>query len=784
MSETELGILEALDCAREPIHIPGAIQPHGYLFVLDAADHMVVAVSQNVADAMSLAPADMSRLPVTDFLVSATAEPLEDMIRRRDQRLPVRVFLRHPDRSDELDGVVRTDGDLLLLELEASTSAERASRLFGEVRTALERIRHSSSTEGACQTLAEEVRRSSGFERVMVYRFDEDWNGQVVAEDRLAGVQSYLGHAFPASDIPAQARALYLLNTVRIIPDARYRPSPILPSRHPVTGQPFDLSNVTLRSVSPVHLEYLGNMGVAASMSISIVRDNRLWGLVACHHASPRVLPQSVLQSCDLLAQAAAWCLDSNERAAAALSLAAVRRLESELDKNDHPEFRRRLESIRASLFATTRADGLAICEPQTAWSVGLTPSDADLHALVGWLQATSRDRVTTDRLSQLYPPATAFAALASRMVATKLGAGWLIWFRAEWPHSLNWAGSPDEAHHIDAQTGRINPRRSFASWRQRIHGRSAPWTVADLAAVDDVHSLILRSMVSDQIRQLTERERALTEAKLNAEAATLAKSAFLAQMSHEIRTPLNGVLGMAQVMATDLLTDDQRGRLKVIQKSGGGLLTILNDILDLSKIEAGRLELEETNFDISEMADDVFDVYGSIASARSLGLVFDVCEDARGIWRGDPVRLRQLVSNLVSNALKFTSEGEVRVTIDAPALAGRKVLIISVADTGIGVSPEALPTLFEPFVQADSSTTRRFGGTGLGLTICQHIADLMRGAITVRSEVGKGTVFHVRLPLEWGGPVCEPTSNLDPRSAFNIDHSGAPVAVARRRSA
>jgi CheY-like chemotaxis protein len=204
--------------------------------------------------------------------------------------------------------------------------------------------------------------------------------------------------------------------------------------------------------------------------------------------------------------------------------------------------------------------------------------------------------------------------------------------------------------------------------------------------------------------------------------------------------------------MAANALTDDQRGRLTVMQKSGASLLAILNDILDLSKIEAGLVDLEDLPFDIAEVVDDVSAVFGAIASEKGVGLVVDIRDDARGMWRGDPVRVRQLISNLVSNGLKFTGQGEVRVTVDGPLIDGLKVLSISVADSGIGILPDALPKLFEPFVQADNSTTRRFGGSGLGLTICQDIAELMGGEINVRSTVGKGTVFDVRLPLTWEG--------------------------------
>jgi len=754
MSEVKAPAIDKADCASEPIHIPGAIQPHGYLFVLDATNHAVVAVSRNAADAFDLSPADMLGRPASDFLASRTPDALDDILARQDSAPAFRVAMRTPSRSDDLDGVIRAGDGVILLELEVGASAQWESRLFGEVRSAIERIRHSPSTEAACQALTEEVRRLCGFERVMAYRFDDDWNGLVVAEDCAAGAHSYLGHAFPASDVPPQARALYLRNTVRIIPDAGYQPSPIVPPVHPATGQPIDLSDVTLRSVSPIHLEYLANMGVMASMSVSIVRDNRLWGLVACHHNSPRILPQSVLQSCALLAQATAWHLESNERAAAAVSLAAVRRLYPHLERDEHPDFRDSLAMVGTSLLATTRSHGMAIWQPEGVWAIGLRPSDRQVHALAAWLTQAGQDHVTTDRLSELYPVG-GLVALASGMVAARLGAGWLFWFRGEWPRSITWAGRPDGATR-DAGTGRINPRKSFASWRRKVRGRSEPWTVADLSAAEEVETLVLRAIMSDKVRQLVESEKALREAKQFAETATRAKSRFLAQMSHEIRTPLNGVLGMAQVMASDALSDQQRDRLRVIQKSGAGLLTVLDDILDLSKIEAGQLDLENVIFDIKEVAGDALDVFQSIASAKAISLVLDISDDAQGAWRGDPVRLRQVIGNLVSNALKFTSQGEVSVTVDAQLRDGAKILTIAVADTGIGVPAGALSRLFEPFVQADNTTTRRFGGTGLGLTICRDIAELMGGGISVRSVVGKGTVFDVTLPLIWEGAIQE----------------------------
>lgn len=230
----------------------------------------------------------------------------------------------------------------------------------------------------------------------------------------------------------------------------------------------------------------------------------------------------------------------------------------------------------------------------------------------------------------------------------------------------------------------------------------------------------------------------------LSEQAANRTKTEFLATITHELRTPLNGVLGMAEVMALEELSDEQRTRLAIIQGSGRALLSTINDVLDISKIEAGRLELSPTVFDLGRLADDLFNLYRSLAAEKDLKLTFEVDPAARGWRRGDDVRLRQVISNLLSNALKFTQEGAISVFIRTEGDTVR----VSVADTGIGVAPERAPFLFEKFVQADASTTRRFGGTGLGLAISKEIVGLMGGDIDFTSAAGEGSCFTFQIPL------------------------------------
>lgn len=264
-----------------------------------------------------------------------------------------------------------------------------------------------------------------------------------------------------------------------------------------------------------------------------------------------------------------------------------------------------------------------------------------------------------------------------------------------------------------------------------------------DLSRLTSPRGEIITAIVRD-VTERAEAERSLAAAAEQAHAANQAKSAFLAAMGHEIRTPLNGVLGMAQVMAGDELPARQRERLGIIRESGESLLQILNDLLDLSKIEAGKLELEDAEFDLEDLLRSVHAASSALASQKGLTYRLRISERSKGRYRSDPLRLRQILHNLISNAIKFTAAGGVEVAV------GRREgrLVLEVADTGIGILPERLPQLFDKFEQADSSTTRRFGGTGLGLAICRDLAALMGGRISVASRMGAGSTFTVDIPV------------------------------------
>ena len=277
---------------------------------------------------------------------------------------------------------------------------------------------------------------------------------------------------------------------------------------------------------------------------------------------------------------------------------------------------------------------------------------------------------------------------------------------------------------------------------RRVLHGEHD-----EFGRLTDSFNALLADLESHD-RALHETMDELVEARDAAEAANVLKSHFLANMSHEIRTPLNGVLAMAQIMAMGEMAPKQRERLGVIRQSGEALLTVLNDILDLSKIEAGRMELEDADFDTQELAQTLEAAHQPAAVAKGLSFSVDLTRAAAGARRGDPVRLQQILNNLLANAVKFTHAGEVRVLIDGEGQDGEAGLKISITDTGIGVPSDKLPLLFQKFSQVDSSTTRQFGGTGLGLAICRELAQLMGGNVWAESILGVGSTFFVSVPM------------------------------------
>jgi light-regulated signal transduction histidine kinase (bacteriophytochrome) len=526
------------NCDREPIHVLGKVQPFGFLVAL-TADWLVSRVSANSADFIGLTPQEMLGQPVGAIFAADAIHALRNRI----------TLLRGPDSVERVfslflmeggpafDVAVHFSGPLVVIEAEPASHDEMEAS--STVRSMVARLAQADGMTAFLRDGARQVRALTGFDRVMVYRFADGGDGEVVAEALKPGIDSFLGLHYPASDIPAQARALYLRSIFRIIADVGAQPVPVVPALDP-NGVALDMSLCLTRAVSPIHIEYLGNMGVGASLSISIIVDGKLWGLFACHHYSPRLPTFAQRSAAELFGQIFSMMLESRERAETAAYEGKARQVADRLLSavaQDH-DLLSNARWLGDIIFDTIPADGVGVyIDGQMSFS-GLTPDEPAFAAIVAMLNRVAASQVyTTDSLTKILPEAAVYADRAAGILAIPLSRrprDYVVLFRAERLRSVRWAGRQEKTIEYGPNGPRLTPRKSFEQWSQLVQGVALPFTPAELRVAEALRTALLEVILRLSDSADAERQRAHEKQEL-----------LIAELNHRVRNILSLIRGL-----------------------------------------------------------------------------------------------------------------------------------------------------------------------------------------------------------------------------------------------
>lgn len=720
-------------CDREPIHVPGAIQPHGVLLVVDPGTGIILG---------DAGPVDLllgySGSPIGQTLGRLIGRSLAELAPNIDLRVadePVYIgALRPGPPGIDLDMLAHVSGDRIVIEIEpALGDRPSASRLFARMRGAANRMRGCADYSAAFAAAAAEIREITGFDRVLVYRFLPDFSGEIVAESRVPEMDSFLGARFPASDVPRQARALYLRNIIRVIPDARYEPAPLQG-----VAADLDMSDCALRSVSPVHLEYLANMSVRASMSVSLVRDGQLWGLIACHNATPRLVPFETREASKHVADEL---------------MRHHRKLEVEADSEAQRAMTHRIDAlitriggradvpagiadVLAEVADTFEADGILLRTADLTVTAGPLAIGLDADGLIANLYAIYGDGVHAIADLEAADPGDRWRQGREGGLLVVCTGGIdpiaLVLLRRRIPETVRWAGSPIKV--ADAN-GALSPRRSFALWLEEHRGLPKPWRHVEIDAAE---------RFVRQIERLVRQHRITTlQAEIIHVSRVSAMGALASTLAHELNQPLTALANFSRGVANLLSTRREQGidgALEYLEQMGNAAVRA-GQVVKRLRTMVGKSPVQRVRVQLDQVVEDAVSLALPDAHVRKIDVRVDIPADANRVV-GDAVQIEQVLTNLIRNAAEAMEAVEARRLAISAAPGDRGFVEVRVADSGPGLSDDAREKLFAPF------SSSKVDGMGLGLSICRTIVERHGGRIWAEPGNGPGTAFRFTLPM------------------------------------
>ena len=754
--------IDITNCEREPIHTPNLIQPHGVMLAVSADDYRMLQVSLNTAQMLGVEPEALLEQPLHKLLGKEQVKAVKECLAENfDSVNPIPIEIAKQEETLHFDGIVHRNGEIIIVELE-SRQFEPANNFFDFyklVKSPVDKFKNTNTLDRLCEAIVDEVKRITEFDRVMVYRFDSEGAGTVIAEATNKGLQPYLGLHYPATDIPRQAKRLFALKPLRLIPNVQYEPVGITPELNPLTGELLDMSLSVLRSVSPFHIEYLNNMGVEATFVVSLVKNDRLWGLISCHHNTPKTISYKIRTVCEFIGQIASFELSAKEENQDLDYKIELKSIQSQLIETISAAEDLKQSSIDnfQSLLDLVGAEGMALSLGDDLTLLGNTPKRDFVVELIPWLENKLTEDIVyqTNFLAQEYPPALEHRSTASGAIAlsiSKIQKISLVWFRPEVIQTVNWAGNPKQNQPLERDEEGVllmSPRASFSLWKETVRGKSLPWKPCEVEAALELRSSIVGIVLrkADEISQVN-KELSRSNQELDA-------FAYIA--SHDLKEPLRGIYNYSSFLIEDYgKVLDERGidKLNTLMRLTHRMEDLINSLLYYSRLGRAELQLRSTN--LNQLVADVLDTIS--ASARDTQVKFEILRPLPSI-KCDRTQISELFTNLISNGIKYNQKEQKIIEIgyldndDPVAIAKASEYseciptktIFYVRDNGIGIREKHLDSIFRIFKRLHGQK-KYGGGTGAGLTIAQKIVERHGGEIWVESVYQQGSTFYFTL--------------------------------------
>ena len=739
------------NCDREQVHLVGAIQPHGSLLVLEEPSLRIVQASTNCADFLGI-PCELLVGQCLDGLLGDenTAAIRAQLVAKNLNGVLTHVisvpFLLHRDGIVHISGN-RIDG-LLLLEFERTIGTVEMNPAYeysSRLQDMIHQLYGASGLLSFLSVAVEQIRVLTGFERVMVYRFDRDGSGEVIAEAKDTALEAYLGLHYPASDIPEPARRLFALSPLRHLPDVDYVPVPLFPDQSPLTdGRPVDLSYSFLRSVSEMYTGYLRNMGVKATLVMPVLKADKLWGLISClHHSEPKYLFYEQRFPIELLSRMISLRIGDQENL-------------------DHYDYRTRLDQVhgqltgemarakthhealfgnKINLLKGIDADGAALLEDGKVTLLGITPSEQQVGLLAEWLAQQGAVVLATHCLPHDFPAAGDFSVVASGLLAIRLSRAsltWVMWFRPEALSETHWAGDPNKPVIINGedQESRLQPRISFALWKETVRGHSRPWLDCEI----DYASKLRQSLLDILVERASQLMRLNTELELSNQAL----NSFVYAASHDLKEPLRGIHNYAELLKLEEgghLSGQGQQRIETILNLTGRIHHFLEGLLQYSLID--NIDMDFNTYSINVLVEEIVDML-KMANPND-SITVDI-QPAMPVMLCNSTCVKMIFQNLIMNAIKYNRQAVKAIKIGC--YTTNDIPVFFVQDNGIGIPPEYHKYIFQLFKRLHGRKESG-DGSGVGLAITQKAVMRQGGRIWIESEEGKGSTFYFTLAPE-----------------------------------